>query len=71
MSVHGNTSSWLHIYTRLGEPLRILFPILGIHDVGSLFAPAEAVSVERATVDGVEESADMTLSAEIDSRELY
>jgi hypothetical protein len=28
----------LHMYTRLGEPLQMLFPILGIHNVGGLFA---------------------------------
>ena len=66
----------LYIYTCLGEPLQILFPILGIHNVGSLFAQVEAIFVERAKYpvllfDGVEEGADMTLRAEIDPGELY
>jgi len=41
-----------------------VFPLLGFHNVGSLFAPVDAILVERAEhsvllVDGVEERADM------------
>ena len=53
----------------------MLFPILGIHNVSGLFAPVEAIFVERAEhsvllVDGVEESADMISPGEIDPGEL-
>ena len=63
------------MHTRLGEPLQMLFQIRGIHTVGGLFAPVEAIFVERAEhsvflVDGVEESADMISPGEIDSGEL-
>jgi len=36
------------MYARLGEPLQMLFPIRGIHNMGGLFAPVEAIFVERA-----------------------
>jgi hypothetical protein len=64
------------MYTRLGEPLQMLFPIRGIHNMGGLFAPVEAIFVERAEhsvllVDGVEESAHMISPGEIDTGQLY
>ncbi len=54
----------------------MLFPFLRIHDVGSPFAPVEAIFEERAKhpmllVDAVEESANVTLPAEIAPGELY
>jgi hypothetical protein len=53
----------------------MLFPILGFHDVDSLFAIIEPIFEERAKnsvllVDGVEEGTDMILPPEIDPREL-
>ena len=36
------------LYTRLGEPPQMLFPIRGIHNVRRLFAKVEALFVERA-----------------------
>jgi hypothetical protein len=64
------------MYTRLGEPPQMLFPIRGIHNMGGLFAPVDAVLVERAEhsvllADGVEEGADMISSGKIDPGELY
>jgi hypothetical protein len=66
---------FLHIYACLGQALQVLFPILGIHNVGSLFASVDAILVERAEhsvllVDGVEESADMVSPSEVDPGEL-
>src|SRR5713226_9319672 len=66
----------LHIYACPGQALQMLFPILGIHNVGSLFAPVDAILVERAEhsvllVDGVEERADMISPGEIDPSEFY
>ena len=54
----------------------MLFPIRGIHNMGGLFAPVEAIFVERAEhsvllVDGVKESAHMISPGEIDTGELY
>jgi hypothetical protein len=54
----------------------MLFPFLRIHDVRSLVAPLEAIFEERAKhpvllVDAVEESANVTLPAEMASGELY
>jgi hypothetical protein len=64
------------MYTRLAEPLQMLFPIRGIHNMRGLFAPVEAIFVKRAEhsvllVDGVEESAHMVSPGEIDTGELY
>src|SRR5258708_39772246 len=55
----------VHIDTRFREPLQMLFPLLRIHDVRSLFAPVEAIFEERAKhsvllVNIVKESANMT-----------
>jgi len=52
------------MYTRLSEPLQMLFPVLGIHNVSSSFSPKEAIFVEGAEhsvllIDGGEEGADM------------
>jgi hypothetical protein len=63
------------MYTRLGEALQMLFPIRWIHNMGSLFAPVEAVFVERAEhsvllVNGVEESAHVISTGKIDPGEL-
>ena len=54
----------------------MLFPIFGIHNVGSLFAPVDAILVERAEhsvllVDGVEERANMISPGEIHPGEIY
>jgi hypothetical protein len=38
----------LRIYACLGQSLQMLFPILGVHNVSSLFAPVDAILVERA-----------------------
>jgi hypothetical protein len=59
-----------------GQALQMLLPILGIHNVGSLFAPVDAILVERAEhsvllVDGVEKRADMISPGEIDPGEIY
>jgi hypothetical protein len=66
----------LHICTGIGETLQIPFPILGIHDVGGLFAPLETSFIKGAKhpvllIHGVEEGTDMILPCEIDPRELY
>ena len=58
------------------EALIRVFPLLGFHNVGSFFAPVDAILVERAEhsvllVDGVEERADMISPGEIDPGELY
>src|SRR4029077_21290725 len=65
----------LYIYACLGQSLQMLFPILGIDNVGRFFAPVDAILVERAEhsvllVVGVEEGADMIAPAEIDTGEL-
>jgi hypothetical protein len=67
---------FLYMYTRLGEPLQMLFPIRGIHNMCGLFASVEAIFVKRAEhsvflVDSVEESAHMISAGEIDTCELY
>src|SRR5712691_7955452 len=66
----------LHIYACLGQSLQMLFPLLGIHNVGSLFPPVDAILIERAEhsvllVDGIEESADMVSPGEIHPGEFY
>jgi hypothetical protein len=66
----------LHIDACLGQSLQMLFPILGIHNGGSFFAPVDAILVERPEhsvflVDGVEERADMIWPGEIDAGEIY
>src|SRR5260370_24098657 len=66
----------LHIDTRFREPLQMLFAFLGIHNVGSLFATVEAIFDDRVKhsallVDAVEESANMTVPAEVASGALY
>src|SRR5260370_30390244 len=57
-------------------PLQMLFAFFGIHDVGSLFAPVEAIFEEGAKhpvllIAAIKESANVTLPAEIASGELY
>src|SRR5260370_32926526 len=66
----------LHIDTRFREPLQMLFAFLGIHNVGSLFAPVEEIGRAswRETVQISEVAVSLTnktVPAEGASVELY
>ena len=59
----------LNVYSCLAQSLQILFPILGLHDVRSLFTPIEAILVEGAKhpvllVQAVEERANVSVRAD-------
>jgi hypothetical protein len=56
----------LNVYSHPGQSLQILVPILGSHDVSSLFTPVKAILVEEAKhpvllVEAIEERANMSV----------
>src|ERR1700758_5367142 len=60
----------LNVYSCLGQSLQVIFPILGSHDVRSLFTPIEAILVERAQhsvllVQPVEERANVSVRSDV------
>jgi hypothetical protein len=66
----------MHIDTCSSEPPEMFFAELGVDEVESLVPPVEAVFEERTKdsillVGAVEESANVTMPAEIASGELY
>src|SRR5579864_3614353 len=59
----------LNLYSCLGQSLQILFSILGIHDVRSLFTPIETILIEGAQhpvllVQAVEERANVSVRSD-------